>query len=196
MERIAPVEGKHAPFLLKALNWASRRWLGQEATPTKILAHNPGFLLPSLGMSRFVQGKTALPPAIRPLAMHLVAEINGCAWCMDFGQAMGMKQGIAAEKFAAVADYATSPLFSPAEQAALAYAAAVTQIGAHVSDATFATLKKHFSERAIVELTVAIAAENFYNRCNAPLGIESQGFCAIPARSLVTSKHAKRCARI
>lgn len=190
MERITPVEGKHAPLLLKALNWASRRWLGQEATPTKILAHNPGFLFPSLFMSRFAQAKSTLPPAIRPLAMHLVAEINGCAWCMDVGLAMGLKQGIPAEKFAAVADYATSPLFSPAEQAALAYAAAVTQTGAHVSDATFATLRQHFSEREIVELTVAIAAENFYNRFNAPLGIESQGFCAIPARPMATSRHA------
>ena len=91
MERITPVEGKNAPLLLKILNWGSRRWLGQEAIPTKILAHNPGFLLPSLVMSRFGQGKTALPPTIRTLAMHLVAEINGCAWCMDFGQAMGLK---------------------------------------------------------------------------------------------------------
>jgi AhpD family alkylhydroperoxidase len=190
MERIAPVEGKHAPLMLKALNWVSRRWLGQEATPTKILAHNPGFLLPSLTMSRFVQGKAALPPTIRPLVMHLVAEINGCSWCMDFGQAMGMKQGIPAEQFAAVADYATSPLFSPAERAALDYAAAVTQTGAHVSDATFATLKQHFADREIVELTVAIAAENFYNRFNAPLGIESQGFCAIPARPMAASSHA------
>lgn len=190
MERITPIEGKRAPLLLKALNWASRRWFGQEATPTKILAHNPGFLFPSIFMSRFAQGKTALPPAIRTLAMHLVAEINGCAWCMDFGQAMGLKQGIPAEKLAAVADYATSPLFSPAERAALTYADAVTQTGAHVSDATFATLRQHFSEREIVELTAAIAAENFYNRFNAPLGIESQGFCAIPARPMATSGHA------
>jgi alkylhydroperoxidase family enzyme len=190
MERIAPVEGKHAPLLLKALNWASRRWLGQEATPTKVLAHNPSFLLPSLFMSRFAQAKTTLPPEIRLLAMHLVAEINGCAWCMDFGLAMGLKQGIPAEKFAAVADHATSPLFSPAERAALTYAAAVTQTGAQVSDATFATLKEHFSEREIVDLTAAIAAENFYNRFNAPLGIESQGFCPIPARSLATSRDA------
>ena len=190
MERITPVEGKHAPLLLKALNWVGRRWFGQEATPTKILAHSPGLLLPSLFTSRFAQVKSTLPPAMRPLVMHLVAEINGCSWCMDFGQAMGMRQGIPAEKFAAVADYATSPLFSPAERAALDYAAAVTQTGAHVSDATFATLKKHFSDREIVELTVAIAAENFYNRCNAPLGIESQGFCAIPARPMATSRHA------
>jgi AhpD family alkylhydroperoxidase len=190
MERITPVEGKRAPLLLKALNWASRRWLGQEATPTKIFAHNPSFLLPSLFMSRFGLAKSTLPPAIRPLASHLVAEINGCAWCMDFGLAMGMKQGIPAEKFAAIADYATSSLFSPAERAALVYADAVTQTGAHVSDATFATLKEYFSEREIVELTAAIAMENFANRFNAPLGIESQGFCAIPARPLATSRHA------
>ena len=29
-------------------------------------------------------------------------------------------------------------------------------------------------------LTVAVATENFYNRLNAPLEIESQGFCSIP----------------
>jgi AhpD family alkylhydroperoxidase len=189
MERIAPVEGTHAPLLLKALNWASRRWLGQEATPTKILAHSPGLLFPSLFMSRFGLAKSTLPPAIRPLAAHLVAEINGCAWCMDFGLAMGVKQGIPAEKFAAVADYAVSPLYSPAERAALAYADAVTRT-VHVSDATFATLKEYFSEREIVELTAAIAMENFANRFNAPLGIESQGFCAIPARPMATSSHA------
>jgi alkylhydroperoxidase family enzyme len=49
-----------------------------------------------------------------------------------------------------------------------------------VSDETFAELKKHLSEREILELTVAVATENFYNRLNAPLEIESQGFCAVP----------------
>jgi len=79
-------------------------------------------------------------------------------------------------------DPTTAALFSPAEQAALAYATDVTAVGARVADATFASLRRHFSEREIVELTVAIAAENMFNRLNAPLEIESQGFCALPAR--------------
>jgi alkylhydroperoxidase family enzyme len=64
-------------------------------------------------------------------------------------------------------------------------------IGAWLLDrAPLATLRQHFSEREIVELTAAIAAENFSNRFNVPLGIESQGFCAIPARPMATSRHA------
>ena len=190
MQRITPIEGKRAPLLLKAFNWMSRRRFGQETLPLKILAHNPRFLVPYSAVTSLVQGKTELSPTIRSLAMHLVAEINGCAWCMDFGQAMGMKQGIPAEKFTAIGDYATAPVFTPAERAALAYAAEMTQTGARVSDATFSTLARYFSEREIVELTVAVAMENMFNRINAPLGIESQGFCALPDRAAVMARHA------
>ena len=56
----------------------------------------------------------------------------------------------------------------------------MTQVGARVADPTFAALRRHFSDREIVELTAAIAAENFYNRINAALEVEAQGFCALP----------------
>jgi len=116
--------------------------------------------------------------------MHLVAETNGCGWCLDFGGALAQRRGIAAATLRAVSDYAASPLFSPAERAALAYAAEATQVGARVAETTFGALRAHFSEREIVELTVAVAAENFYNRLNAPLELEAQGFCALPGRPL------------
>ena len=48
-----------------------------------------------------------------------------------------------------------------------------------VGDETFATLRKHFSEREIVEITFLNALENFYNLLNLPLGIEDDGLCAI-----------------
>src|SRR5579883_508582 len=174
MARVSLIEGRKAPLRLRLLNLFSRRMMGQEAVPLKILAHNPRFLLPYLAVTRLVQGKTRLAPEIRFLAMHLVAEINGCTWCLDFGQAEALKQGIPAEKLAAVADYASSPLFNAAERAALAYAAEATQVGARVSDSTFAELRRHFSEQEIVELAVAVACENMFNRFNAPLEVESQ----------------------
>jgi AhpD family alkylhydroperoxidase len=182
MARVTLIEGRNSPVLLRLLNWWSRHMLGQEAIPLKILAHNPRFLLPYTVMTRLVQGKTRLSPAVRELAMHLVAEMNGCSWCVDFGRAQALKNGSALEKLAAVGSYATSPLFSPAERAALAYAAEATAVGALVSDETFARLRQHFSEQEIVELTVAVAAENMFNRLNVPLEVESQGFCALPRR--------------
>ncbi|GAC1428183.1 MAG: hypothetical protein NVSMB65_01350 [Chloroflexota bacterium] len=181
MTRVRPLQGPEAPVLARLLNWASRRTLGREALPLKILAHNPRFLLPYLGVTRLVQGKTQLAPEIRILAMHLVAEINHCAWCLDFGQFEALKLGVAPDKVTAVGAYATDPRFSPAERAALAYTSAATQVGARVDDATFSQLRHHFSEREIVELTVAVAAENMFNRLNVPLEVESQGFCALPS---------------
>lgn len=180
MARVRLIEGRESPLLLRLLNRASRRMLGQEATPLKILAHNPRFLLPYLVMTRLVQGKTRLDPAVRALAMHLVAETNGCSWCIDFGLSQATKQDVDPEKLAAAGSYTTNPIFSPAERAALAYAAEATAVGARVSDETFARLRQHYSEQEIVELTVAVAAENMFNRLNAPLEIESQGFCALP----------------
>lgn len=182
MARVTLIEGRNAYPLARLFNWLSRRMLGQEATPLKALAHNPRFLVAYLGMMPFAQGKTRLPSAVRALAMHLVAEINGCNWCIDFGLAQASRQGVTPEKMAAVGSYATSSLFTPAERAALAYAAEATQVGARVAERTFAELRRHFSDREIVELAVAVAMENFYNRLNAPLEIESQGFCALPVR--------------
>ena len=63
---------------------------------------------------------------------------------------------------------------------ALACAEEMTRQGGHVRDATFEELRRHFADTEIVELVVAVAAENFYNRVNGALEIESQGFCAVP----------------
>ena len=190
MARITPLEGRTTPLVLRLLNLASRRLYGQDMAPAKVLAHNQRFLLASLGMSLFAQGKTRLDPAIRLLAMHLVAEINGCSWCLDFGAAVAQRRRIDAAKLRAVGEYATSPLFTPAERAALAYTAEATQVGARVAETTFAALRTHFSEREVVELTAAVAAENFYNRFNAPLEIEAQGFCALPVRGVASERRS------
>ena len=86
------------------------------------------------------------------------------------------------EKLGEVLDWRTSQLFSPMERVALEYAERITMTGQKVDEALFAELKKHFSEGQIVELTAAIAMENFRSKFNPPLGIEAQGFCVVPKR--------------
>jgi alkylhydroperoxidase family enzyme len=86
------------------------------------------------------------------------------------------------ERLAAVAGWRDSPLFSEVERVALDYAERMTITGQTVDDALFAELKRHYSEAQIVELTAAIALENFRSKFNPPLGIEAQGFCLIPQR--------------
>lgn len=75
-----------------------------------------------------------------------------------------------------------SKLFDPAERLALEYAERVTYTDREVDDAFFAELKKHFTEPQIVELTAAVAFENFRSKFNPTLGVEAQGFCVVPKR--------------
>ena len=80
------------------------------------------------------------------------------------------------------ASWRDSALFSEDERLALDYAERMTITGQRVDDALFARLKARFSEAQIVELTAAVALENFRSKFNPPLGIEAQGFCLLPQR--------------
>ena len=83
---------------------------------------------------------------------------------------------------AAVPNWRDSALFSEAERLAFDYAERMTITGQKVDDALFEQLKRHYNEAQIVELTAAIALENFRSKFNPVLGIEAQGFCLIPQR--------------
>jgi len=90
-----------------------------------------------------------------------------------------MQAGASADKIKQVDHAATSPLFSERERTALAYAEAMTVTGQKVTDELFARARRHFSEPEIVELTAAVALENFRSKFNTALGIDAQGFCVV-----------------
>jgi alkylhydroperoxidase family enzyme len=98
---------------------------------------------------------------------------------MDINASRGMQSGATEDKIRAVDQAATSPLFDEAERAALAYAEAMTTTGQRVSDELFARVRRHFGEAQVVELTAAIALENFRSKFNVALGVEAQGFCML-----------------
>ena len=87
---------------------------------------------------------------------------------------MGSELGVTNEKIEALADYATSPLYTEQERVALEYADAMTITGRDVSDELFARLKEFYEEDAIVELTAVIAWENSSSKFNRALRVPSQ----------------------
>jgi alkylhydroperoxidase family enzyme len=89
-----------------------------------------------------------------------------------------MRAGASAAKIRDVERADASPHYSERERVALAYAEAMTVSGRTVSDELFARLRQHFTEAELVELTAAVALENFRSKFNTALGIEAQGFCA------------------
>ena len=83
--------------------------------------------------------------------------------------------GLSTEKILALPEFATSPLYSEAERAALEYADAMTITGRDVSDELFARLRRHYGDDALVELTAVIAWENSSSKFNRALRVPSQG---------------------
>jgi len=87
-----------------------------------------------------------------------------------------------AAKLADLDDWRRSGAFGDLERIALEYAERITYTDQQVDAALFDRLKERFSEPQIVELTAAIALENFRSKFNPSLGIEAQGFCLLPRR--------------
>jgi alkylhydroperoxidase family enzyme len=179
MARINPPAKQ--PWFGQFLNTILSRRYGKPFPAVALLGHNPSYPFAyAIFSNNFGLGKTLLRREIKVLATQLVAELNGCAFCIDLGQRFAQDEKLNLEKIRFVLEFETHQVFTALERAALRYVFEATQVGARVSDKTFQELKKYFSEREILELTVAVATENFYNRLNAPLEIESQGLCAIP----------------
>ena len=87
---------------------------------------------------------------------------------------MGSELGVTKEKIMALAEYATSALYSDAERVALEYADCMTITGREVSDELFARLRGFYSDDAIIELTAIIAWENASSKFNRALRVPSQ----------------------
>jgi len=93
-----------------------------------------------------------------------------------------MQTGADEDKVREVPTWRESARFSAMERAALEYAEAMTITGQRVSEELFAHLRSFFDEAQVVELTAAVALENFRSKMNVPLQVQAQGFCVIPDR--------------
>ena len=89
---------------------------------------------------------------------------------------MGRAEGISEQQLADLAAFEESPAFSELEKRVLRYAVALTRTPADVPEELFHSLREHFKPRQMVELTTAIAWENFRARFNRGFGVEAQGF--------------------
>ena len=92
-----------------------------------------------------------------------------------------MHNGAAAEKVEAVlGEYKRNSLFSMRERLALELAERMTYTGKRVTDRFFQRLKKHFTDKELVELAAVIALENFRSKFNPVFAIEANNFCSLP----------------
>jgi len=174
---LAPIE-KPRGLLLKLVYYFTRRMFGTVSTPIAVFsARMPRAFLMFYGKVSSLDKKLTLPRQTVILVRERVASINGCLYCMDASRWYALtKSPDVLPKLDALAEYVTSPLFTPAERAALGY---VSELVEHrsVSPATFAELSRHYSEREICDIVWLVASEHVYNMTNIGLGIGSDGLC-------------------
>lgn len=103
---------------------------------------------------------------LRRLIGHLASKASGCLYCQAHTLLGAQNFGVSEEKLAAVWTYASSPLYNPAERAALDFALAAASQPNAVTDELFAELQRHWSEAQIVEILGVVAMFGFLNRWN------------------------------
>ncbi len=107
----------------------------------------------------------SLPTVLLELVRLRCSQMNGCEYCVAHHSAELRKHHEPESRISAVADGATTATFTQREQAALRWAEVITniQVG-HAADADYAAVREHFDDADLVNLTLAIAGINAWNR--------------------------------
>jgi AhpD family alkylhydroperoxidase len=111
-----------------------------------------------------------LPASVIGLVELRASQINGCSVCVDMHARMMKKAGETDERLFAVSVWRDAPFFTDAERAALALTESLTRLSDRedpVPDAIWEEATRHFDERGLSGLLLAIGSINVWNRLNA-----------------------------
>lgn len=175
---LAPIENPQGP-MLKVVYGMTRRQFGRVLTPLKVFAARMPLAFGMFyGKISKLDKKLTLPVETVMLVRERVARINVCLFCVDIGRWFAIKSKLNPAKFDAMEEYATNPMFSDAERAALDYVTELTR-DKKVNLLTFERLRQHYSERQICDIVWLVASEHFYNMTNIGLNIHSDMLCDV-----------------
>lgn len=129
-----------------------------------ILKAAPGVYHAMLGLEDYLKG-CGLDESLLNLIKLRASQINGCAYCIDMHWKDLAAAGEKDQRMYGLDAWEESPYYTERERAALAWTEAVTKIReGHVADEVYEQAKKHFVEKELSNLTLAIASINAWNR--------------------------------
>ena len=113
--------------------------------------------------------RCGLDHRLMELVKTRASQLNGCAYCLDMHTKDARAAGETEQRLYALPAWRETPFFTDQERAALDWTEAVTRIAPdQVDDQRYQELRAHFSEKEIVDLTLAIIAINGWNRLAIP----------------------------
>jgi AhpD family alkylhydroperoxidase len=180
MARIAPKAWDEYPWYLRLFFRNQQRKYGKTLAPSWLWGRLPGHFGGLLFLLwRFQRRRFAVDTALRSLVSARVAQLHGCAFCVDLNAYNLLQAEGSVAKAEAVEQWRSSKLFSPKERDVLAYAEAMTDTSRRVTSAEVDALRRHFDDDGIVALTAWIAFQTLSATFNAALSAEENGLCRL-----------------
>lgn len=101
--------------------------------------------------------------------IHLIkfraSQLNGCAFCIDMHSKDARALGESEQRLYELDAWRETPFYSDRERAALEWTEALTLVSeTHVPDEVYEKVRKLFSEKEIVDLSLIVGAINLWNR--------------------------------
>jgi len=133
----------------------------------------PGARDALLHVSEYVHG-AGLEESLLGLVFLRASQINGCAFCIDMHWKDLRAIGQSEETLYMLNAWREAPGYTERERAALAWTEAVTLVSdRHVPDDVYEAARKQFSDAELVNLTLAIAVINSWNRMSIAFRVPS-----------------------
>jgi alkylhydroperoxidase family enzyme len=171
MARVSYIEEKDHPELAAEIA-KIKGGRGALINIYKLLLHSPAVCMTWFEYIGAIRWKTKLTPRLRELAIVRIAQAAKYGYALQqHVPAIAVPDGVSLEECEALKDWRGSKFFSEAERAALAYVDAIRE-GAGVPDDVFNAVRKHYSEREVVELTVLTGVYIMHNRIFTALKVD------------------------
>ena len=109
--------------------------------------------------------KSGLESSLLELVKTRASQMNSCAFCLDMHTKDARAHGETEQRLFTLSAWRETPFFSERERAALAWTETITNVSeTHVPDDVYEVASKHFTEKELADLTLAIVAINGWNR--------------------------------
>lgn len=119
-------------------------------------------------LQTYVDG-CGLEHSLMELVKTRVSQLNGCAYCIDMHTKDARIAGETEQRLYALTAWRETPFFNERERAALGWAEALTHIAPErVNSELYDLVRRQFSEKEIIDFTLAIVAINGWNRLAIP----------------------------
>ncbi len=118
-----------------------------------------------LQMEKYVR-RCGLEQSLLELVRTRASQINGCAYCLDMHTKNARAEGETEQRLYTLEVWRETPFFTEREWAALAWTEALTELAVRkdVPGEIYDNLHRQFTEKEIVDLTLAIITINGWNR--------------------------------